>query len=179
MKTISTLAGCALVALFATSAFARTDVHVSINLGNAPPPPVVVVQHAPHTVWLPETRVYVSDDRDFDDDYFQCGAYWYSYHNGWWYRARTWRGPFAVIDAREVPYSIVVTPQRRWRHYPPGLIRGREAYYAEHRVPAWGPARDDWRDNGRGHDRGDNRDNGRGHGKGHDKHNKGHDRGDD
>ena len=175
MKTISTVAGCALASLLAMNAYAATSVRFNINLGNAPPPPVVVVQHAPHTVWMPETRVYVSDDRDFDDDYFQCGAFWYSYHDGWWYRSRTWRGPFAVIDYREVPHSIAITPERRWKHHwnglPPGQAR-RHNVYVEDRGPRVERARD--YDHGRGHD------NGRGHGKGHDKdHGKGHDRDND
>src|SRR6185436_13062386 len=71
------LAGSAFALLLSLPAFAATDLHVSINLGNAPPPPVVVVQHRPHTVWLPEQRVYVVNDPDFDYDYFQVGAYWY------------------------------------------------------------------------------------------------------
>ena len=87
------LAGGILSAVLSAPAFAATDVHVNINLGNAPPPPVVVVQHAPRTVWLPEQRVYVANDPDFDDDYFQCGMYWYVNRGNFWYRARSWRGP--------------------------------------------------------------------------------------
>jgi hypothetical protein len=166
MKTLNTLAGCALAMVFAGSAFAATDLHVRINLGNAPPPPVVVVQHAPRMEWMPESRVYVVNDRDYDDDYFQCGAFWYSYHDGWWYRGRSWRGPFAVIDYRDVPQSIVVVPERHWRHHydgPPAWGRQRRETVVENRGPVI------VRERGRGHDRDDDRGHGRGHGKGHDR----------
>lgn len=134
MKTLSTLAGCALATLVATGAFAETDVHVNINLGNAPPPPVVVVRHEPRMVWLPELRVSVADDRDYGDDYFQCGSYWYSYHDGWWYRARSWRGPFSVIEYRYVPRSVISVPERHWRHHPraAAVAHARRVRRAEH-----------------------------------------------
>ena len=121
MKTMRILAGCALVSLslLAMPAFAATDFRVNVNLGNAPPPPMVVVQHPPRTVWLPDQRVSVVRDPDFDGDYFQVGGYWYVYNDNYWYRARSWRGPFVVIDARYVPVSIARVPDRHWRHNRP------------------------------------------------------------
>lgn len=137
MKPIRVLAGCAFAAFIALPALAATDVHVSINLGNAPPPPVVVVQHAPRTVWLPESRVYVVNDDDFDDDYFQCGSYWYVLRGDYWYRARTWRGPYGVIEQRYVPHSIMVVPANHWKHHPhggpPGQMKKRDIVYVDHR----------------------------------------------
>lgn len=157
MKTMRVLAGCAFATLFALPAFAATDFHVSINLGNAPPPPVVVVQHAPRTVWLAEQRVYVANDPDYNDDYFQCGAYWYVFRNDYWYRARSWRGPYSVIDTRYVPHSIMVVPARHWRHPhggPPGQMK--KARYVEHRGHYAEPAR-----KSRGNDHGKNKGKGR------------------
>jgi hypothetical protein len=177
MKTTRILAGCALAMCFAGSALAETSVRFNVSFGNAPPPPVIVVQHAPRTVWMPEQRVYVASDRDFDDDYFQCGAFWYVYHDNWWYRARTWRGPYAVIDYRDVPQSVVVVPARHWKHHyagmPPGWAKRdrRDAMYVDQRGPVVEERR---------HDNGHGNGNSNGHGKGHDKnHGKGHDRDDD
>ena len=116
MKPIRLLAGCAFAILIAMPAFAQTNFRVRLDLGNAPPPPRVYVQHAPRTVWLPQQRVSVVSDPDFDDDYFQVGGYWYVYSNNYWYRARSWRGPFVVIDERYVPQSIAIVPTRHWRH---------------------------------------------------------------
>lgn len=135
MKTLRILALSGLAAFCSMPAFAATDLRVSINLSNAPPPPVVVVQHAPRTVWLPESRVYVVDDSDFDDDYFQCGGYWYVYRSNYWYRARTWRGPYSVIEQRYVPHSVMVVPARHWKRHPHGGPPGhmKRATYVDHR----------------------------------------------
>jgi hypothetical protein len=115
MKPIHVLAGCALAMTVAGSAMAETSWNVNINLGNAPPPPVVVVQQPPTTVWLPDARVAVVRDPDFDYDCFQVGANWYVYRSNYWYRARSWRGPFVVIDERYVPHSVTMVPARHWR----------------------------------------------------------------
>ena len=158
------LAGGVLTAVLSVPAFAATDLHVSINLGNAPPPPVVVVQHPPRTVWLPEQRVYVANDPDFNDDYFQCGMFWYVNHGAYWYRARNWRGPYTVIETRYVPQSVMVVPARHWHHHPWGGPPGRATYVERRPVPiervrVKSDHRDDrWRDDDRGH----------GHGRGHD-----------
>jgi len=168
MKTHSILAGAVLAGGILAAAFpavAATDLHVSINLGNAPPPPVVVVQHAPRTVWLPEQRVYVANDPDFDDDYFQCGMFWYVYRGNYWYRAHNWRGPYSVIDYRYVPQSVLVVPSRHW-HHPWGGPPGR-AMYVEHRRGDF--ERVKVKGHGNWKDDDDRHDNGRGHGHGHDR----------
>lgn len=154
MKTMRIMAGCAFAAFIALPVFAATDIHVNVNLGNAPPPPVIVVQHAPRTVWLPESRVYVVNDSDYDDDCFQVGAFWYVYRGNYWYRARTWRGPYAVIDTRYVPHSVMVVPARHWKHHPWGGPPGqmKKATYIEHRGGYVEPvrrAREE--DHGKGH----------------------------
>lgn len=162
MKTMRVFAVSAFAAFMAMPALAATDIHMSVNLSNAPPPPVVVVQHPPRTVWLPETRVYVADDGDYPDDYFEYGAFWYVYRNDYWYRARSWRGPYAVIDTRYVPQSIMVVPARHWKHHPMGGPPG-QMRYVEHRGPqvervkvkSHGNGRDN--DQGNGHGRGHNR----------------------
>jgi len=172
MKTIRILAAAgALATCLSLPAFAYTDVRVNINLGNAPPPPVFVVQHPPRTVWLPAERVYVVADTDFDDDCFQYGGYWYVYHDDYWYRASSWRGPFRAIQPRYVPTAIYSVPVRRWKHHPHGGPPG-QTRYVEHRSVPIERARVTERvhveqpgDNGRGH--GNGKGNGNGHGKGH------------
>lgn len=156
MKKLSTvMAGCALVMSLAGSAYAQTGVRFNLSLGNAPPPPVVVVQHAPRTMWLPDSRVAVVVDRDFDTDMFQSGAFWYTYNDGWWYRSRSWRGPFIAIDYRDVPRGVQMVPARHWRHYPRGMAHG---YYRDRGRPSYVDYnRRDWRDN-RYDNRYDNRD---------------------
>ena len=154
MKQTGILIAGALTLMVAAPAMARTNVSVSVSLGQAPPPPVVVVQHAPTTVWLPETHVAVVHDDDFGNDMFQCGSSWYVYRDGWWYRGRTWRGPYAYVETRYVPQSIMVVPARHWHHYPyavgaPGHRR-EEVAVADHRGD------DDERGHGKDKDKHDN-----------------------
>jgi hypothetical protein len=158
MKKLSAaVAGCAFVTMVAGSAaLAETRLGVSINLGNAPPPPVVVVQRAPRTVWLPEERLYVVQDTDWDYDTFQVGSFWYSYDNGWWYRSRSWRGPYVAIDYRDVPVSVQRVPPGHWKHHWNGMAPGYSRDYRGRPVYVG----DDRGYRGRGHD------NGRGHGHG-------------
>lgn len=111
-------------------ASAETSVGVSINIGNAPPPPVVVFRREPRVVVVPGSTVYmVSDDSDYD--VFRYGVYWYVFNDGYWYRARAHRGPYAVVSARYVPAAIVNVPPKYWRHPhggPPGQMKKRGDY---------------------------------------------------
>ena len=112
------------------SASAGTSVGVSINIGNAPPPPVVVFRREPSVVIVPGSTVYVVND-ECDYDVFRYGVYWYVFNDGYWYRARTYRGPFAVVSARYVPAAIVNVPPKYWRHPhggPPGQMKKRGEY---------------------------------------------------
>ena len=132
---------------------ASTDVRVNIGLGNAPPP-VVVVRQEPHVVVVPGTMVYVVDDDRYGYDYFHYGVFWYIYNDGYWYRARSYRGPFRVIEVNYVPRAIFNVPPGRWKHHPhggpPGLMkrdRGDVVVVKER-----------GRGRGHGHGRGDNDD---------------------
>ena len=112
------------------TASAGTSVGVSISIGNAPPPPVVVFQREPRIVMVPGSTVYVVND-ECDYDVFRYGVYWYVFNDGYWYRARTHRGPYAVVSARYVPTAIVNVPPRYWRHPhggPPGQMKKRGDY---------------------------------------------------
>jgi hypothetical protein len=112
------------------TASAGSSVGVSINIGNAPPPPMVVFRHEPRVVVVPGSTVYVVDD-DCDYDVFRYGVYWYVFNDGYWYRARGHRGPYGVVSARYVPTAIVNVPPRYWRHPhggPPGQMKKRGDY---------------------------------------------------
>jgi hypothetical protein len=59
----------------------------------------------------------VADER-WEDDCFKHGRYWYTWHEGWWYRAKKWNGPYRVIEARHVPTAIHRVPVRHWKRHP-------------------------------------------------------------
>lgn len=122
------LAVAALGLVIAGSASAHTSTYFGfqIGIGNAPPPPRVVFAGPPPMYCEPDTRVYVVND-DYDDyygddcDVFRYGPDWYLCSDGYWYRSRSYRGPFMVIDVRYVPRPIFYVPANHWHHYPGGM----------------------------------------------------------
>ena len=117
----------AMMVAMAASAHAQTSVGVSANVGNAPPPPLMVVREEPRVVVVPGSTVYVVNDSRVGYDFFRYGTYWYIYRGGYWYRARGYRGPFAAIHVRYVPAAIIRVPAKHWKHHPhggpPGLVK--------------------------------------------------------
>src|SRR5262245_37792442 len=112
-------------------AFAGTTVGWNVTIGNPPPPPpVVVFQREPRVVVVPGSTVYVIED-DCDYDVFRYGVFWYVYNDGYWFRARSHRGPFRMVNARYVPTAISSVPPKYWRHPhggPPGQMKKRNDY---------------------------------------------------
>jgi hypothetical protein len=106
---------------------AESNLRVALGISNAPPPPVVVYRESPPVVVVPRSGVYVVHDTRCSYDFFRYGVYWFIWNDGYWYRARSYRGPFTVIEARYVPTAIWNVPARHWRHHPhggpPGLAR--------------------------------------------------------
>ena len=130
---------------------AATSVGVNIAIGNAPPPPVMVIRQQPRVVMVPNSVYVVDDDYDLPYDMFRYGVYWYVYNDDYWYRARNYRRPFAVVETRYVPRAIYAVPARHWRHH-----------------PHWGPpGQEKKRWVARDYDN-DERGHGHGHGHGHD-----------
>lgn len=96
------------------------SLRVQLNIGNAPPAPMVIYNEAPPVVVVPRSAVYVVRDDDRDFDLFRYGVYWFIWNEGYWYRSATYRGPFRVIEARYVPAAIWNVPGRHWKHRPHG-----------------------------------------------------------
>jgi hypothetical protein len=96
----------------------RTHLGFAIGIGDAPPPPRVVVVERPEVVVVPGTSVYVVENSRYD--VFRYRGRYYVYNDGYWYRARSYRGPFAVVDVRSVPRRVLVVPARHWKHHPHG-----------------------------------------------------------
>lgn len=124
-----------LVALVSTPVMAHAHSSVGINvvIGNAPPPPVVVFREEPRLVVVPNSTVYVVDE-PADYDVFRYGVFWYVFDDGYWYRARTYRGPFRVVNTRYVPTAISNVPSKWWRHPhggPPGQMKKRGEFAME------------------------------------------------
>jgi hypothetical protein len=146
------------------SAGTTASINLQLNLGNAPPPPVLVYRDEPHVVIVPGSSVYVVDDGRCNFDFFRCGVYWYIWNDGYWYRGRSYGGPFAVVDTKYVPATIMNVPARHWKHHPhggaPGQMKRRGDMYVSRERPDADRGREGMRGRGRGHgrDRGRDRD---------------------
>jgi hypothetical protein len=120
----------AAVVAWPAGALAGSSVGWSVTIGNSPPPPVVVFQREPRVVVVPGSTVYVIEE-DCNYDVFRYGVFWYVCNDGYWYRARTHRGPFTAVSARYVPTAISNVPPKYWRHphgRPPGHMKKRNDY---------------------------------------------------
>jgi len=162
MKRLIALSAFALIATTTSASLAATSVDVRIGVGTPPPPPVVVVREEPHVVFVPGSSVYVVEDRRWDYDTFRYGVYWYAYRGGFWYRARTWRGPYVTLAATRVPRAIINVPASHWRDHPHGMPPGQAKkydrdrdrdVYVEHdrRVYVKEKGHDNGHGNGKGH----------------------------
>jgi hypothetical protein len=87
------------------------DVHIAI-----PPPPHIVFEAEPQIVIVPQTHVhYVPAVTDYD--MYRYGKYWYVNQDGYWYRSRSFKGPFKFVSHRHLPREVVVVPAE-YRHHP-------------------------------------------------------------
>ena len=137
MKRIMLLMA-ALGALITTPVLAETYFGFRIGISNAPPPPRVYFREQPDVVFVPQSRVYVVRNADYD--MFRYGRYWYVTRGGYWYRARNYAGPFRVVDARRVPRAIYDVPAPQWRHR--RWDRDRDGAWDRDRDGAWDRDRD-------------------------------------
>ena len=110
---------------------ARSREYYGFNVGtaNAPHAPQIRVVGEPHALLANDAMVYVIDDPAvrFEGDMFRYGQYWFAYTRGFWYRARSSRGPYAVIDVLKVPRAIIGVPRKLWKHHPLGQAPGKAA----------------------------------------------------
>jgi hypothetical protein len=118
------LASLAFVAAPATTQAA--SVGVSIHIGDPYRGGSFRFRSEPDVVLIPSSRVYYVDDydyyddsgySDFDGDLYRYGGWWYLVDDGYWYRARSYRGPFIAISFHSVPryvYSVPTRYRRNW-----------------------------------------------------------------
>jgi hypothetical protein len=106
---------------------AASGVQVNINIG---PPPVFVIPAPPAVVVIPGTYVYAVPDIDVSIFFYH--GLWYRPHEGHWFNARSYNGPWVYVPAPNVPRVLVQLPPSYYR-VPPG-----------HRHIPYGQVRDNW-----------------------------------
>ena len=158
---------------------AAAEVQVNINIG---PPPRYVVPAPPPVVVIPGTYVYLVPDIAVDILFYN--GYWYRPHQGYWFRSRSYNGPWAYLAPPQVPRVLIELPPD-YRRVPPGYHRTpygqlKKNYGRWERERYWEKDRE-WREGwhrgpeGRGEERGGGHEGheGQGHG-GHEGHGGGH-----
>lgn len=91
----------------------------TLSIGDRYRGPDLGFYEEPNLVAVPGGRgvYYVTDT---DQDVYRHGNYWYLNHNGDWYRASDYRGPFVFVGYRSVPQSVYTVPstyRKRWTDY--------------------------------------------------------------
>ena len=81
--------------------FGGVDVNINIQI---PVPPAVVVEAPPEMIIVPEAGVYVAVGVPYDI-YFINARYYY-FHNGYWYWARGYGGPWVHVEYRTLPPGL-------------------------------------------------------------------------
>jgi len=94
---------------------------VNVNIGVfAPPPPLVIESPPPMAVVVGTPYVYYAPDVPVG--LFFYSGHWYRPHEGHWFRARSYRGPWSHIHPGSVPVVLVKLPPD-YRKMPPGHQR--------------------------------------------------------
>lgn len=130
-----TLIACAAAASLAVAAvsYAETQTYFGFSVGlRSGEPRPIEWRSEPSVTWVGSVAIV---DRDAcHDDVFRSERYWWRMHDGWWYRSSSWRGPWASVDVRKVPRSVLDLPGPRWKHHPhggpPGQMKKNSAHGA-------------------------------------------------
>jgi hypothetical protein len=92
------------------------EVNVSIEVV-APPPPMVIA--GPPVVAVVPGTTYVYFVPGVREDLLFYRGYWYRPHEGRWFRARSYRGPWVYMDHSAVSPVLIDLPSD-YRRIPPG-----------------------------------------------------------
>jgi hypothetical protein len=120
-----------------------SSIKLGINLGPTPPP--VVVVPGPAVVGPPgpppPPPVYYAPNLPYN--YFVYQKTYYLYHQGRWFRARRYNGPWTAIAIAQVPRPILGVPVEHY-HVPP-------AHWKHHGPPPWAHEKEQEQHENRGH----------------------------
>ena len=100
------------------------SVSIGVNIGSPPPPPppAYVVAAPPQLVVVPGTPVYYAPSLSVN--FFAYGGRYYTHHNGAWFVATTYNGPWGFVAMERVPQPVLAVPVAYYKA-PPGHMKGR------------------------------------------------------
>jgi hypothetical protein len=91
----------------------------SLNISIGTPPPVVIQSPPPMAV-IPGTYVYIAPNVGVDILFYH--GHWYRPHEGRWFSAPSYKGPWVHVAPARVPRAILKLPPG-YRKLPPGHQR--------------------------------------------------------
>ncbi len=98
------------------------SVSIGVNIGSPPPPPpAIVVAAPPPLVVVPGTPVYYAPSLSVN--FFAYGGRYYTHHNGAWFMATTYNGPWGFVAVERVPQPVIAVPVAYYK-VPPGHMKG-------------------------------------------------------
>ena len=112
-SAITILFGSIFIAVMGFSPRSFAGSGISLNIGVNLPLPHVVIHEPPAVVVIPGTYAYFAPDVEVDMFFYH--GYWYKPHNGHWYSAAGYNGPWKNINYTGVPHVL--------RNLPPDFRR--------------------------------------------------------
>jgi hypothetical protein len=121
-----------------TADASNVGVDLNLQIGNPPPPQVIIRESAPPPPRVivrehepPSRTIIIEDDVDFiypsqlgfyvgigvPYDLFFLNNFYFTYRDGYWYRAPNHRGPWVVVERRHLPPGLRKHKLDRIRHY--------------------------------------------------------------
>jgi hypothetical protein len=118
------LALTVIVALTAASPVAADNLSIGVKIGLPAPPPIVVAPPPPVVITRPPQLVVVPGSPVFyapgvSINFFAYAGRYYSFHEGSWFVAATYGGPWATIVPARVPQPVLAVPVGYYK-IPPG-----------------------------------------------------------
>ncbi|MBZ0168875.1 hypothetical protein MELA_02217 [Candidatus Methylomirabilis lanthanidiphila] len=95
---------------------------IGVNIGapSPPPPPPIAIAAPPPLVVVPGTPVYYAPGLSVN--FFSYGRRYYTRHNGAWFMAANYSGPWTFIAVERVPRPVLAVPASYYK-VPPGHMK--------------------------------------------------------
>ena len=113
---MAVLALTAVLALAVVSPVAAGSLRIGIDI-TPPPPPRIVLTAPPQLVVVPGSPVFYAPGVSIN--FFAYGGRYYSFHDGAWFLATAYGGPWTTISAGRVPQPVLAVPVAYYK-IPPG-----------------------------------------------------------
>jgi hypothetical protein len=151
MKKVSIIIAVAMISASSAAYASNVGVDLNVQIGNPPPPPVIIRESPPPERIIvreePASRIIIEDDVDFiypsqlgfyvgvgiPYDLFFLNNFYFTYRDGYWFRAHNHRGPWVQVERRQLPPGL--------RKYRLEKIR----YYRDHEYKAYEREHDHYR----------------------------------